>query len=55
MQKIAFFASFLAAFITMDAQFFDGEHTRAVWRAANETASAADAQLERWAHPVGGR
>ncbi len=52
MSKIAFLASFLAAFITMDAEIFGGEHTRAVWRAANDTASAADAQLARWSYPV---
>lgn len=55
MSKIGIIASFLAAFITMDGQFFDGDTTRAVWRAMNDTARAAEARLERWSHQTGRR
>ena len=53
MQKLAFIASFLAAFITMDEQFFNGDTTRAVWYSVNHSAQAAQKQVYRWTHPVG--
>lgn len=52
MSKIAFIASFLAAFITMDEQFFNGDTTRAAWRGINYTAQAAQTQIERWVRPI---
>lgn len=53
MSKVAFLASFLAAFITMDGQFFDGATTRAVWRDVGDAARAAEAQIVRWTRPIG--
>ncbi|MCC3246580.1 hypothetical protein LG047_14860 [Methylocystis sp. WRRC1] len=53
MSKLAFLASFLAAFITMDEQFFGGETTRAVWYGVSDAAHAAEKQIHRWTHPVG--
>jgi hypothetical protein len=49
MWKISFVASFLAAFLTMDDQLFDGATTRFAWRELNEAASATQAQVRRWA------
>jgi len=53
MSKLAFLASFLAAFITMDEQFFRGDTTRAVWRGVNYTAQAAQIQVQHWTRPIG--
>ncbi len=50
MAKIAFLASFLAAFMLMDGHFFHGETTRLVWEGANLTAQAAQKQVMRWTH-----
>ena len=55
MQKLAFIASFCAAFITMDAQFFHGDTTRMVWNSVNYSAHAAQTQVYYWTHPVGRR
>lgn len=55
MQKLAFIASFLAAFITMDGQFFHGDTTRTVWNSVNYSAQAAQKQVYHWTHRVGRR
>ena len=48
MQKIAFAASFLAAFIVMDSEFFNGEVTRQLWSDVHYLARKADSQFVRW-------
>jgi hypothetical protein len=48
MPKLAFLASFLAAFITMDAQLFHGETTRAAWNGMIAVSQAAQAQVAQW-------
>lgn len=53
MSKLGFIASFLAAFITMDEQFFDGATTRAVWYSLVQTSHTAEAQLHQWSRPIG--
>ena len=53
MSKLAFVASFLAAFITMDEQFFDGATTREVWSAIMQASHSAETQLRHWTRPVG--
>lgn len=55
MQKLALVASFLAAFITMDEQFFDGSTTREVWYMLTQASHATELQVRQWMHPVGRR
>jgi hypothetical protein len=50
MQKIAFTASFLACFLTLDGQLFHGETTRFAYRALNLTALEAQGQIARLFH-----
>jgi hypothetical protein len=45
MWKVSFLASFLAAFITMDGQFFGGATTRLAWRELNAATAATQAQV----------
>lgn len=52
MSKVAFLASFLATFMTMDAYWLDGSATRFVWRETGDVAKAAQISIMRWAHPI---
>jgi hypothetical protein len=47
MPRIAFVASFLAGFMTMDGHFFHGETTRTVFEGMTLTAQAAQTQIMR--------
>jgi hypothetical protein len=53
MSKLAFVASFLAAFITMDEQFFGGATTREAWYMITQASQAAEMQVRHWIRPVG--
>jgi len=53
MSKLAFVASFLAAFITMDEQFFGGETTRAVWFGVSDATNVVEKQIHQWTRPIG--
>ena len=56
MSKIAFLASFLASYMTMDSYFFDGSTTRFVWRVFSEVANATQAaRIVHRTHPNGRR
>jgi hypothetical protein len=48
MSKVAFLASFLAAFITMDAQLFHGDTTRMVWDEIIDVSHAAQSRIVQW-------
>lgn len=50
MTKLAFLASFLAAFVTMDEQLFDGAATRWTWDVLSVTSQAAEKQVLHWVH-----
>lgn len=52
MARLGFLASFLAAFITMDAHFFNGAATRQIWDDANYVGHAIERQFVRWTHPI---
>jgi hypothetical protein len=47
MAKMGFIASFLAAFMTLDGHFFNGETTRTVLEGLSLTADAAQTQIMR--------
>lgn len=52
MKKLAFLASFLAAFITLDEQFLDGATTRMVWSDLGDVAHSVDRQVNRLMRPL---
>ena len=52
MSKLGFFASFVAAFVTMDAQFFGGATTKVIWGDILTISHAADTQIARLAWPI---
>jgi hypothetical protein len=54
MPKLAFLASFLSAFIMMDAQLFHGETTQAAWNGVIAVSQAAQAQVAQWSEKSDG-
>lgn len=52
MKKLAFLASFLAAFITMDEQFLNGATTRMVWSDLGDVAHSIDRHVNRMMRPI---
>lgn len=53
MQRLAFVASFLAAFITLDLQFFDGGTTREGWHMMMQASQATEMHFRQWMRLIG--